>query len=113
MEYVIFYNDESFDYGDFTYTRIGRNGFNIFEDDNGLFDITSLEGFGEYAGIENDITTKEELIEFINQELSNAEDEQEFNRFVSVAKDEFIKLKNLVEYLKKENENGEVFKKVC
>lgn len=75
-EYIFYSTDKSFDYGDFpnsTYTEFENTGFFIEIDKNDNVDISTLEGFGDFEGIEKQIKTAEDLIKFISDNKCNIE----------------------------------------
>lgn len=70
FEYILYERDVSFDYGDFpgaTCSGTEKNGFSIDIDIDDRVDMDSLEGFGDFQNLEKDITTKQGLIDFINE----------------------------------------------
>ncbi len=69
-EYILYERDVSFDYGDFPGANCSgteKNGFSIDIDIDDHVDMDSLEGFGDFQNLEKDITTKQGLIDFINE----------------------------------------------
>lgn len=83
-EYIFYTKDVSFDYGDFpgsTYTEFEKTGFFIEIDKNDNVDISTLEGFGDFEGIEKQISTKEQPSDFIKRNKCNVEESLENLKF--------------------------------
>lgn len=100
-EYIFYLTDDSFDYGDWswggTYYCSGKHGFSIEISPDNIPDIDSLEGFGAFDGIREEVHNSQELIEYIEH---NSEEIQEWAEESGLSNRE--RFEELVELLKQE-----------
>ena len=87
--------DDSFDYGDFpggTCYQLGYHGFYIDADNDNRLDLDSLKGYGDFARMEDDISSLEDLKEFIVQHLDEVREIGGFGYTNLDCLDEFIEI---------------------
>lgn len=114
-EYNFYITDESFDYGDFpgaTVTETVKHGFSVEIDSDNKVDINSLESYGDYSQLQNEIKTLQGLLDYIEAHLSEVEehDENEIitNYYLFLELTDFLREQIKEEETKKDKEERKV-----
>lgn len=114
-EYNFYITDESFDYGDFpgaTFRETVKHGFSIEINADNNVNINTLQSYGDYSSLQDEIKSLSELKDYIESHLSEIEehDENEIitNYYLFLELTDFIKDQIKEEETNKDKEERKV-----